>query len=173
MKNLFKISVLTIMTMFMVNCSNDDNNDGGGSPSNGWKIGSTNYTTSVTQRFSTGAVENAITAIDVTGGASDLNTVIIIFSEETGIAAGTYRIVSELSGMLPAADEIMISAGTNYNEETGLYGTSYYPVAGQTLNATVTITGGKAKIVIPQMNVTPIPVGSGTATTFVGTIVEP
>lgn len=172
MKKLLKISVLTIMAMFMINCSSDDS-DGGGSPSNGWKIGNTSYSNMFTQRFATsGSTPNAISALDISGGETDLNSLTIIFNQDTGIAAGTYKVVSELTGMMPAADEIMISAGTNYTEETGLYGTSYYPVSGQTINATVTITGGKAKIVIPQINVTPMPVGSGTATTLVGTITE-
>lgn len=170
MKNVFKISILALAALLMVNCSDDDNSGGGSA--NGWSVGSTNYTTSITQRFATGSIENAITAIDATGGQANLNTAIVIFSEETGIAAGTYRIITETDGMLPDANEIMISAGTNYDGATGEYGTSWYPVSGQTVDATVTITGGKAKIVIPQINVTPIPLGSGTATTFSGTIIE-
>lgn len=169
MKKLVKISVLTLMTLFMVNCSNDDDNGDGG-PSNGWKI----YTTSVTQRYATGSgPNNAIAAIDVTGGASNLNSVIIIFNETNGIVAGTYRIKSDYSGAMPAANEILITAGTNYSEDTGTYATTYYPVDGQNIDAVVTISNGKAKIVIPQMNITTIPVGSGTTNTFVGTIIEP
>lgn len=172
MKNALKTSALIILGLFMANCSGDDNGGGGGNVANGWKVGGTTYSTQFTQRFATGNVENAINALDLSGGETDLNALIVIFNEEAGIAAGTYKIISELNGAMPAADEIFVNAGTNYTEATGQYGTNYYPTEGQSVNATVTITGGKVKIVIPQINVAPFPANSGSPTTLMGTLVE-
>lgn len=173
MKNVLKIALFTIMTVFMVNCSSNETEDLGNTPGDGWRLGSTNYSTTITQRVATGSIENSITALDLSGGASNLHVAYVIFNEGTGISAGTYKVVQEITGELPKAGEIVIGAGTGYNNSTSVYESTYYAVPGQNVNATVTITGGKAKIVIPQINVAKWPYSSTSeVTTFAGTIVE-
>jgi hypothetical protein len=170
MKKLFKISVLTIMTMFFANCSNDDNNGGGNTPSNGWKIGSTNYTTTFSMRVNE---MNSIVAFDAIPGGDILNSASVLFNEITGIAAGTYKVVTKPNLEDLLEDEIMISAGTGYSNSTGQYEKDYTAVIGQNVNATVTISDGKVKVVIPEINIVTLPIGpSSETTTFSGTILE-
>jgi hypothetical protein len=171
MKNLFKISVLTIMTMFMVNCSSDDNGGGGGNvPGNGWKIGSTNYTTSFSMRVDE---LNSIVAFDAFPGGDDINTASVLFNEITGIAAGTYKVVTKPNLEDLLEDEIMISTSTGYSNATGQYEKVYTAVLDQNVNATVTINGGKVKVVIPELNIITVPISSTSeTTTFSGTIIE-
>jgi hypothetical protein len=169
MKNLLKISVLTIMTMFMVNCSNDDN-DGGGAPSNGWKIGNTNYTTSFSMRIDE---MNSIVAFDAFPGGDNINTASVLFNEISGIAPGTYKVVTKPNLEDLLEDEIMISTSTNYSNATGQYEKAYTAVFDQNVNATVTISNGKVKVVIPEINIITVPINSTSeTTTFSGTIIE-
>lgn len=168
MKKLFKISVLTLMSVFMFNCSSDDN--GGSSSSNGWKIGSTNYATNFTMRVTE---MNSIIAFDALPGNNNINTASVIFNQITGIAAGTYKVVTKPNLEDLLADEIMLSTSTNYNNTTGQYEKDYTAVIGQNVNATVTISGGKVKIVIPELNIVTVPISaSSETTTFSGTIIE-
>ena len=171
MKNLFKILVLTIATIFMVNCSSDDNGDNVGSvPSNGWKIGNTSYATSFSMRIDE---MNSIVAFDAFPGGDNINTASVLFNEITGIAAGTYKVVTKPNLEDLLADEIMLSTSTGYSNATGQYEKVYTAVIGQNVNATVTISGGKVKVVIPELNIVTVPITSTSATTtFSGTILE-
>jgi hypothetical protein len=172
MKKLLKISVLTIMALFMVNCSSDDSDGGGGGnvPGNGWKIGSTNYTTTFSMRVDE---MNSIVAFDAFPGGDNFNTASVLFNEITGIAAGTYKVVTKPNFEDLLADEIMISASTDYNNETEQYEKIYTAVFDQNVNATVTINGGKVKVVIPELNIITVPINSTSeTTTFSGTIIE-
>lgn len=172
MKNVLKILVLVMMSIFMINCSNDaDNADAGNLPSNGWRIGSTAYTTAFGLRNA--GQPNSITVFDAFPGGNNLNSVYVLFNRTTGIAAGTFKVVTKPNVSDLLADEIMIGAGTNYSNASGQYEKDYTAVIGQSVNATVTVNNGKAKIVIPQINIVSIPINtSSTTTTFSGTIVE-
>ncbi|PQJ74592.1 hypothetical protein [Polaribacter gangjinensis] len=171
MKNVLKITVFAIMTVFMVNCSsNDDESLGGNIPSNGWRIGSTNYTTYLSMRNIAGA--NTLGAFDKIPG-DGTNTVAVIFNNTAGISAGTYKIVTTGNQSDLLADEIMIGTNINYNNSTGHYEKEFVPVIGQNVSATVTITGGKVKVVIPEINIVSLPISaSSTTNTFAGTIIE-
>ncbi len=174
MKKVLKISVLTMVMLFMVNCSKDDSTDnagGGEIPSSGWRIGTTNYTTVFTLK--NGGQPNSLAFFDALPNGNNLNSCIILFNNTTGIAAGTYKLVlkPEQSDLLP--DEIMISVNNGYSQTTQQYTKAYATVTGQTVKATVTITGGKSKIVIPEINILTIPINSSSVTTtFAGTLVE-
>ena len=172
MKNLFKILVLTIATVFMVNCSSDDNGDNvnGNVPANGWKIGNTSYASAFSMRIDE---MNSIVAFDAFPGGDNINTASVLFNEITGIAAGTYKVVTKPNLEDLLADEIMLSTSTGYSNATGQYEKVYTAVIGQNVNATVTISGGKVKVVIPELNIVTVPITSTSATTtFSGTILE-
>lgn len=170
MKKLLKISVLTIMSMFMVNCSSDDSDGGGNVPGNGWKIGNTNYETSFSMRIDE---MNSLAAFDAFPGADEINTASVLFNEITGIAAGTYKVVTKPNLEDLLEDEIMISTSTGYSNATGQYDKVYTAVFDQNVNATVTINGGKVKVVIPEINIITVPISSTSeTTTFSGTLIE-
>lgn len=155
-------------------CKKSTDDAGGGSssiPANGWKIGSTNYTTTLALRNI--GQPNSIGAFDALPNTNNLNTAMVLFNNTTGIAAGTFKVVFKPNQSDLLADEIMVGANTGYNQSTGQYNKQYATVAGQTVNATVTITGGKAKVVVPQINIISYPINSSSTTTsFAGTIAE-
>ena len=173
MKKLFKISVLTIMTLFMFNCSSDDSDGGGGGnvPGNGWKIGNTTYATSFSMKIDE---MKSVVAFDAFPGSADnINTASVLFNDISGIAAGTYKVVTKENQSALLADEIMMSASTGYNNSTEQYDKVYTAVIGQEVMATVTINGGKVKVVIPELNIVTVPINaSSETTTFSGTIIE-
>lgn len=158
---------------FMASCSSDDGGDnvGGGSiPANGWKIGTTNYATTFSMRVDE---QNSIIAFDAFPGGDNNNTASVLFNEITGIAAGTYKVVTKPNLEDLLADEIMLATSTGYSNATGQYEKVYTAVIGQTANATVTISGGKVKVVIPELNIVTVPISSSSEiTTFSGTIIE-
>lgn len=149
----------------------EDTGSTGTIPSNGWRIGSTSYTTLLALRNV--GQPNSVGAFDAVPTANNLNTVVVLFNNTTGIAAGTFKVVTKPNQSDLLADEIMVSANTGYNQGTGQYNKQYVTVVGETVNATVTITGGKAKIVVPQINIISYPINaSSTTSVFAGTIVE-
>jgi hypothetical protein len=164
--------LLTVSSCF-TSCKKDSDSpgDSGGVPTNGWRIGTTNYTKFMTMRNVAGA--NTISAFDAFPTSNNLNTAVVLFNNVTGIAAGTFKVVFRANQSDLLADEIMVAANTGYNQSTSQYDKQYATVAGQTVNATVTITSGKATIVVPQINIVSYPVTSSSInTTFAGTIAE-
>lgn len=151
--------------------SNDAAGDSSSIPANGWRIGTTNYTTVLAMRNV--GQPNSIGAFDAVPNANNLNTAVVLFNNTTGIAAGTFKVVFKPNQSDLLADEIMVGTNTGYNQSTGQYNKQYATVAGQTVNATVTITGGKAKVVVPQINIISYPINSSSTTSnFAGTIAE-
>jgi hypothetical protein len=153
-------------------CKKEDTSSSSGSiPANGWRIGTTNYTTAFAMRNV--GMPNNIGAFDAVPSANNLNSVVVLFNNVTGIAAGTFKVVFKANQSDLLADEIIVGASTGYNQSTGQYNKQYATVPGETVNATVTITGGKAKVVIPQINIVAYPATpSSPTTTFAGTIQE-
>jgi hypothetical protein len=140
-------------------------------PTNGWRIGSTNYTTALAMRNV--GQPNSLGAFDAIPGGNNLNTAIVLFNNTTGIAAGTFKVVTKPNQSDLLADEIMVSANTGYNQSSGQYDKQYVTVVGETVNATVTITSGKVKVVVPQINIVSYPItASSTTSNFAGTIAE-
>lgn len=171
MKNKLSIYVCILLALVLTSCSSsDDDNLGGNVPTDGWRIGSTNYTTFLSMRNIGGP--NSIGAFDKIPG-NGTNTVAVIFNSTSGISAGTYKIVATGSQNTLLADEITFGTSTNYDNATGKYEKEYVPVLGQSVTATVTVTGGKVKIVIPEINIVTLPItATSTTTTFAGTIIE-
>jgi len=67
----------------------------------------------------------------------------------------------------------MVATSTGYQNSIGNYTKDYVTAPTETVNATVTITNGKAKIVVPQINIVSIPITStSTTATFSGTFIE-
>lgn len=176
MKKLLKISVLVIVALFTINCTNDDKKDdtntgGGAVPSAGWRIGTTNYTTVFTMKNA--GQPNSISAFDRIPGLEDVNGVFVLFNNTTGIAAGTYKVVTKPRQEDLLANEIMVAMSTGYSQSTGKYLKDYATALDKSVNAVVTITGGKVKVVIPEIEIVTIPINaSSTKTTFAGTIIE-
>ena len=176
MKKVLKISVLTLVMLFMVNCSKDESSDdsgssGGAIPSAGWRIGTTNYTTFFTMKNV--GQPNSIAAFDAIPSSENLNSVIVLFNNKTGIAAGTFKTALRSNQEDLLADEIMVSMGTGYSQTSGKYTKDYATAVGKSVNVTVTISGGKVKIVIQETNIVSTPINaSSTTTTFAGTIIE-
>lgn len=170
-RNFFFFSLIA-MSITACEKSSDDTGSGSGSiPANGWRIGTTNYTTVLAMRNV--GQPNSIGAFDAVPNANNLNTVIVLFNNTTGIAAGTFKVVTKANQSDLLANEIMVAPSTGYNQSTGQYNKQYATVIGETVDATVTITGGKAKIVIPQINIISVPINSSSTTSnFAGTIVE-
>lgn len=173
MKKLFILTALVGIVFFSA-CKKDGDSPSPGSgniPTAGWQIGTTNYNTFFTQRNA--GLNNSILFADKIPGLNDVNTVIVLFNNITGIAAGTYKIVVKSDQTALLADEIMVSPNTGYTQSTGSYNKSFITVTGQTISATVTITGGKAKLVVPSHNIISYPINtSSTTTTFAGTLTE-
>lgn len=178
MKKFQKVTSLVMLFLALstaiVSCKKDDaaSSNTASIPSNGWRIGTTNYTTVFAMRNV--GQPNSIGAFDALPTANNLNTTVVLFNNVTGIAAGTFKVVFKANQSDLLADEIIVGASTGYNQSTGQYAKQYATVPGETVNATVTITGGKAKIVIPQINIKSyFPVtGTPENTTFAGTIQE-
>lgn len=176
MKSLQNIKKTTLVLLaFMVTlfaCKKEDTATSGGSiPTNGWRIGTTNYTTVMALRNV--GMPNSIGAFDAIPGSNNLNTAIVLFNNTTGIAAGTFKVVFKANQSDLLANEIMVATSTGYNQTTGQYNRQYATVVGETVDATVTITGGKAKVVIPQINIISYPINSSSiSTNFAGTIAE-
>ncbi|TWI85608.1 hypothetical protein IQ13_0771 [Lacibacter cauensis] len=171
--SIIHFSLFLFVVTGIVSCKKEaaDTNASGNIPTNGWRIGSTSYTTLLALRNV--GQPNSVGAFDAVPTANNLNTVVVLFNNTTGIAAGTFKVVTKPNQSDLLADEIMVSASTGYNQGTGQYNKQYVTVVGETVNATVTISGGKAKIVVPQINIISYPINaSSTTSTFSGTIVE-
>lgn len=165
---------LLTITLALVGCKKEDSSSTsttGSVPTNGWRIGTTNYTTVLAMRNVAGP--NTVGAFDRIPSSNGLNTAVVLFNNTTGIAAGTFKVLFKANQSDLLADEIIVGASTGYNNATGQYEKQYATVLGQTVNATVTITGGKVKIVIPQINIISYPItASSISTNFAGTIAE-
>ncbi|MCU0321614.1 MAG: hypothetical protein MUE72_04315 [Chitinophagaceae bacterium] len=165
--------LITIVSIGFSSCEKSTDDAGGSSsiPANGWRIGTTNYTTVFSMRNA--GQPNSIAVFDAIPGSNNSSNVAVLFNNITGIAAGTFKVVFKPNQSDLLANEIMIGASTGYNPTLSKPDKEYTTVPTVTVDATVTITGGKAKIVIPQINIVAIPATpSSTTTTFAGTIVE-
>ena len=177
MKNLQKITKTSMILLAFVatlfSCKKEDEatTSGGSIPTAGWRIGTTNYTRVFSMRNA--GFANSIAYFDALPNANNLNSVIVLFNNITGIAAGTFKVVFKPNQSDLLANEILVQTATGYMQATGQYNKQYLTVIGETVDATVTITGGKAKIVIPQINIISYPINSSSVSTnFAGTIIE-
>ncbi|MFY7651276.1 MAG: hypothetical protein ACOVQE_01170 [Chitinophagaceae bacterium] len=169
------LTLTAIAAVFMFSSCKKDSADGGKNTGdvtgNGWKIGSTNYSIALSLRNIAGP--SSIGFFDAAPSANNLNTVVVFFNKTSGIKAGSFKVVTKPDENDLLTDEIMIGPSVGYSQSTGQYNKQYASALGQTITATVTITGGKAKIVIPSHNIVTVPINaSATTTTFAGTLTE-
>jgi hypothetical protein len=171
-KDLRYVLAICSFCFLAISCKKSTDDAGTSStPSNGWRIGTTSYTTVFSMRNV--GQPNSVGAFDAIPGSNNLNTAIVLFNNTTGIAAGTFKVVTKPNQSDLLANEIMVAPSTGYNQTSGQYNKQYVTVIGETVDATVTITGGKAKIVVPQINIISYPINSSSTTSnFAGTIVE-
>jgi hypothetical protein len=115
----FRFLFLLVVVAGISSCKKEaaDAAGDGNIPSNGWRIGSTNYTTAFALRNA--GQPNSLGLYDAIPSANNLNTVIVLFNNTTGIAAGTFKVVTKPNQSDLLADEIMVSASTGYNQSTG------------------------------------------------------
>ncbi len=132
---------------------------------NSWKVGNTSYTTMYAFRVTPSNGDPALTGWDRTPSPSmdytKLNSWAVSF-KTMPTTSGTYKIVGyPSSGFLANADEVYITAFTA--------GTTYVSTGAGNLMATVTVTGNKIAVTVPQI---PTMTTSGTASTFDGDLRE-
>lgn len=113
-----------------------------GIPTNGWKLGTVTYTSAIVAK--SGA--NILSAMDgIPSGSSPAVNSLNVYFSALPTANGTYSIVKYPSTTSLTATQIGVTAG--------LYATSttYSTTGFDGINATVTVTGGKIKVVIPEV----------------------
>jgi hypothetical protein len=132
-------------------------------PANGWILGTTTYSSVVVGRSG----PDVITAMDAmpAGGAITANTFNVFFSAFP-TASGTFTIVQYPSASPLTASQIGVTAG--------LYATStsYASTGTDGISATVTVTGGKLKIEVPEVWVKKTGTGATDSLKITGTILE-
>uniref|UniRef100_UPI00404ABADE hypothetical protein n=1 Tax=Flavobacterium sp. TaxID=239 RepID=UPI00404ABADE len=169
MKKLLKISVLTIMTMFMVNCSSDDNGGGGAAS---WKLGGTTFNQGFMMKADVGVFVNYLafdkvpTADEINNNSNSnitLNSFSVMFKNEP--AAGSYDIVYHSDATQLAADEVMIAVENKTTNKR-------YAAFDVNAQATVTVSNGKIKVVVPEIELQEASAAQGVTETFSGTLVE-
>ena len=138
-----RILAALLSFVLLISCSKNDDDETPVAVTNGWKLGANSYTTVFAMRVATGG-NTAVTAMDAipTGSSSNVNTFIAYFST-VPTASGTYRIVSYPSAL--TATQVGIAAG-------GPNGT-YVSTGAGTVDATVTVSGGKITVTVPQITV--------------------
>ncbi|MCW3121476.1 MAG: hypothetical protein JWQ38_968 [Flavipsychrobacter sp.] len=117
-------------------------------PTNGWKMGATSYTSVYVSRSGpTGSSSGAavgLTALDAAPTASTINKC-TIYLPSYPTAGGTFRVVKVGSVVTLGATEVGVTAqlasSSAYYASTGLDG----------IDVTVTVTGGKIKVVVPDV----------------------
>jgi len=140
MKKLLLSAVM--MTALFAACKKDDDDNGGGTATNQWKINGTTYT------GITGGI-NASSGTLMGSGLSGTNGgfFIVEFNGTTFPATGgSFKIVTDTA--LDANDEVVVSAVVG----TMIGGASYTSTGTDGKMATVTVTGGKVSVTVPEIN---------------------
>jgi hypothetical protein len=132
--------------VLLISCKKDS--DDTTATTSGWKLGTTSYTTAFATRINTGSgttpgiALTAMDAIPTSSNTSSLNTFVAYFSTAP-TANGTYRVVA-YPGTLSATQVGIVAGGPN--------GT-YASTGAGTVDATITVSGGKITIVVPPVTV--------------------
>ena len=152
MKKLLKITVFAIMTVFMVNCSS--NEDEIGSTSASWKLGTTTYNQGFMMKMDAGvfvqyAAWDKIPTPDEANNNSNTNVTLNSFGFlfKSTPAAGTYNIVFKNDPSLLTSTEVMISSASKTENK------NYVAFVATTVKVTVTVDGGKVTITLPEIQV--------------------
>jgi hypothetical protein len=163
------LPIIAFVCILSVGCKKSDTNTPAPTiPSNGWTLGSTTYTTFYGFRVVDGSDGSMfLSVVDRNPVDPAVNSALVAF--KTVPAAGTYKVVAwtGVSSTL-GANECSVSAG--YDQSSG--STHIYNSTGTgTVYVTVSISGGKFTMVVPE-----IPVANQSTpsdvTTFKGTLKE-
>jgi hypothetical protein len=111
-------------------------------PANGWKLGATSYSTAFAGRTGPASL-SAFDAVP-SGSSPTANTCNVFFSAFPA-ADGSFTIVKYPAPAALTATQIGLTAGL-YTSSTTYYSTGFDGIV-----ATVTVTGGKIKVVIPEV----------------------
>lgn len=112
-------------------------------PTNGWKLGTTSYTTVYVGRSGS----NSLSAVDAIPGGSNpaVNSCNVFFSEYP-TTGGTFTVVQYPSANTLTANQIGVSAGIYSTSQT------YTSTGSDNIEASVTVaTDGKISVVIPEI----------------------
>jgi hypothetical protein len=143
--------LITICIMCLGACKKDANKKktNNSVPADGWTLGTTQFTEAVGARTITnsgGHSYTVIVAFDAppSGSNPTTNTFQAVFATAPG-ANGTYHVVLFPGPTVLAADEVgIVAAGPD---------ASYTSTGTGPVDATVTVTGGKVKVVVPAVQV--------------------
>ncbi len=138
---LLSIAVLSLLAASCKKSSSTSTTPSSSVPSNGWKLGTVSYSTVLSAR-SGGNLLSAFDAVP-SGSNPSVNTFIVYFSA-LPTTGGTFHIVHYPAASL-ASNEIGVAAA--------IYATSadYLSTGSDGIDATVTITAGKIKVVVPTV----------------------
>lgn len=147
-----KIIFAAAMSLLLASCTKKDNtnptnnNNNTSIPTDGWKLGNTNYKTVYAAR-TTG--NNMLSAMDgIPQGSNPAVNSLSVWFKALPTADGSYKVKAYASGggREPQDGEIGVSAGV-YSS-----GASYIASDSSTVvNATITVTNGKIKVVLPEI----------------------
>jgi hypothetical protein len=133
-------------------------------PTDGWKLGATSYTSVVVAR--TGP--NSISAFDaVPSGSSPTSNTLNVFFSAFPTASGTFAIVQYPSASPLTATQIGVTAAVTASSST------YASTGTDGISATVTVSGGKIKVELPEVWVKKTGSGSTDSLKVTGTVTEP
>lgn len=165
----YSLLLIAAIAASLAACSKSDDSATPGStiPADGWKLGATGYKQSLTVRQDNQGLVNALD-----GTAKPINTFGVCFKTYP-TASGSYKIV----GLVPdsvawapnsrlAAGEVVLIATTAQASGSNK---TYYTTGVEGKSATVTVTGGKIKIEVPEIAVTS---GASDTLKLTGTIAE-
>ena len=129
-----------------------------GIPTDGWTLDGVKYT----QAWGAQTGAESLSAGDgAIGSGNSFN----FFFKNIPTAGGTYKVVFYAGGAVLAADEVGVSAGLETAQKT------YVSIGNDNVTATVTMTGGKLKIELPDTKVFNTK-AAGDTVILTGTVVE-
>jgi hypothetical protein len=162
------LPIIAFVCILSVGCKKSSTPDTPTVPDNGWKLGSTSYTTFFGFRNVDGSDGSMfLSVVDRSPVDPAVNSALVAFSAVP--TPGTYKVVAwtGVSSTL-GATECAVSAG--YDQSSG--STHIYNSTGAgTVYVTVALTGGKFTMVVPEIPVANQATPSD-VTTLTGTLIE-
>jgi hypothetical protein len=162
------LPILALVCILAVGCKKSSTTNTPTIPSNGWKLGATSYTTFFGFRSVDGTDGSMfLSVLDRSPVDPAVNSALVAFKQVP--TAGTYKVVAwtGVSSTL-GATECAVSAG--YDQSSG--STHIYNSTGVgTVYVTVTLTGGKFTMVVPEIPVANQATPSDVST-LTGTLIE-
>ena len=158
---------LTAISLLFASCKKSSSSSSTTTiPSAGWKLGTTSYTSAYVARFGvTGSAGTSVelTALDALPTASAPNKCTIYFPTYP-TTGGTFHVATVGTTISLSATQIGVTA------EIGATATYYASTGLDNIDATVTVSGGKIKVVIPDVWVKIV--GGTDSLKLTGTVLE-